>query len=123
VDTNETVKVELGGADLELLRAGEAKGRAAGIREMADGLTETFQGWRTQMVAAQPDAADQVDQFLAAVFENLTAWRQKANEADRERNAALGRAIALGAGRPRQRTLLDHLRGAIVGGVAGWRGR
>jgi len=122
-ENRDMVTVKLVGADLELLRAGKADGRAEGIGAVVDALEAAFATWRAAVLEEQPDGEQQVDAFLAGVRAHLDGWREQATQAATEKGRAMRRAIELGAGQPRGRTLLDCVRGAIVGGVAGWRGR
>lgn len=117
------VTVKLTGADLELFRAGKADGQATGIQEVVDGLEQAFAEWKDRVLEERPESKDEVTGFLQGVSQHLAAWRDRATQYEAEKMPALRRAFEAGAGQPRRRKLLDQVRGAIVGGVAGWRGR
>lgn len=105
----ETVTVKLAGADKALY----ASGRQIGIQET--------------MLAVKTQIHDLLDG--QSTEEDLKPWRDllsylevQASEARLKAMDEMGRAISLGAGKPRERTLRDRVQGAIMGAASGWKG-
>lgn len=111
---NDVVTVRLAGADLELLRAGEARGRAAGLRHAADALTGAIGTWRAEAERQAPDRAAEMAAFVASFEAIFAALRGQAEAGDGDGRAALARAMAAGAGKPRARSLRSAAARAIM---------
>jgi hypothetical protein len=111
----ETVTVQLKGADLELVRAGQAQGQAAGLRSAADLIEQAMEEWRKQVVKQYPKRKKEVKEFVESFATTLAPLRKQADALDVEGRQALGRAASLGAGQPRERGLRRQVGGAIMG--------
>jgi len=120
--TNHTISVELDGADGILLQAGEARGTAVGIREATEMIRDSLEDWRARVIEQSADREEEVGGFLAGFGEMFKSLEARASTLDINSKQELGRAVAAGAGRPRARGLRERVRGAILGGVRGWKG-
>lgn len=100
---NETVTVKLDGADEALYRSG----RQVGIAEEAERVV-------TALASFESESIEQ----LGGLVESI---RVGGAEARRLAMDEMRRAIELGAGRARRRTLRERVRNAMIGAVTGWK--
>jgi hypothetical protein len=104
-DQTNVVNVRLEGADLELLRAGQAQGEAAGIRSSVDVVKETMRSWKVEAVKLAPEREDEISAFVASYDGLLNSLLAKAETRTVDGRTSLARAIAAGAGKPRAASL------------------
>ena len=99
------VNVRLEGADLELLRAGQAQGEAAGIRSSVEAVRETMRTWKVEAVKLAPDREVEIGAFVASYDGLLNSLLAKAETRTVDGRTALARAVAAGAGQLRASSL------------------
>jgi hypothetical protein len=110
---DETVTIKLDGADGALYESG----RQIGIAESSLHAHTIIQNWIAQRDEGEAllEGRYELNQFLADLDVG-------ANEARRKAMELMKQAIKLGAGKPRERTLRERLRDAMMGAVSGWKG-
>jgi hypothetical protein len=125
----EVINVKLAGADQELYQAGIAEGMAQGLVTAADTVGAALEAWTKQ--ASDQEGVDEaeaerrlgyVQQFVASWTPVLDQLRQEANTHRTTSRQRIGRAVELGAGKPRARTLRERMGDAMMGALQGWKG-
>jgi hypothetical protein len=116
-DQTNVVNVRLEGADLELLRAGQAHGEATGIRSSVDAVRETMRTWKVEAVKLAPDREVEIAAFVASYDGLLNSLLSTAEARTVDERSALARAVATGAGQPRA-TSLRRQAAAVMMSVA-----
>ena len=97
----DVVNVKLEGADLELLRAGQAQGESAGIKQAVDSIREALQAWKIEADKLAPDRSTEIGAFVSSFDPLLGSLSSKAEARSVDGRSSLARAVATGAGKPR----------------------
>ncbi len=98
-DQTNVVTIRLEGADLELLRAGQAQGEGVGIRHAVDAVRSALSLWKVEAEKIAPARSAEIAAFAEWPF--LDALVTAAEARTVEGRSAMARAVAAGAGRPR----------------------
>jgi len=97
----DVVNVKFEGADLELLRAGQAQGEAVGIRLAVDSVREALKSWKVEVDKLAPDRSEEIEAFVSSFDPLLGSLLSKADARTVDGRTSLAQAIAAGAGKPR----------------------
>jgi hypothetical protein len=119
-DQTNVVTIRLEGADLELLRAGQAQGEATGLRLAIDAVREAMHAWGIEVEKVAPEKAAEISRFVASYEPMFNGLSSKAEARTIEGRAAMARAVSAGAGRPRASASLRRRASKAMMAVARW---
>jgi hypothetical protein len=110
----DVVNVKLDGADLELLRAGQAQGESVGIRLAVDSVREALKSWKVEVDKLAPDRSEEIGAFVSSFDPLLCSLSSKADARTVDGRTSLAQAIAAGAGKPRAVSLRKRASEAMM---------